>query len=123
MVSLHHVFGSSKSRDWLTEPRESAPAEATRLMARKPEKPSQVPGTCKETGAFLYTLIRATAWTEQQCRNFVSALADRGEPISYLIRDGDTKFTDKFDAIIKSEGGNVKKLPPESPNLNAFAER
>jgi putative transposase len=62
-------------------------------------------------------------WTEQQCRNFVGDLADRGEPISYLIRDGDGKFTAAFDEIIRSEGGKVKHLPPESPNLNAFAER
>lgn len=27
-----------------------------------------------------------------------------------------------FDEIIRGEGGKVKKSPPESPNLNAFAE-
>lgn len=69
--------------------------------------------TCNPTGP----------WTEQQCRNFVAALRERGEAISYLIRDGDGKFTIAFDEIIRSEGGKVKKLPPESPNLNAFAER
>lgn len=62
-------------------------------------------------------------WTEQQGRNFVAELAERGESISYLIRDGDGKFTAAFDDIILSEGGAVKRLPPESPNLNAFAER
>ena len=69
--------------------------------------------TCNPTGA----------WTEQQCRNFVADVADRGESISYLIRDGDGKFTAAFDEITRSEGGKVKRLPPESPNLNAFAER
>ena len=62
-------------------------------------------------------------WTEQQARNLVMELADRGEKASYLIRDGDTKFTEKFDEIFKSEGIKVKKLPFRSPNLNAFSER
>ena len=62
-------------------------------------------------------------WTEQQARNLVMELADRGETASYLIRDGDTKFTDKFDEIFKSEGIKVKKLPFRSPNLNAYSER
>jgi len=63
------------------------------------------------------------AWVEQQARNLVMELAERGEEASYLIRDGDTKFTQKFDEIFKSEGIKVKKLPFRSPNLNAFAER
>jgi putative transposase len=50
-------------------------------------------------------------------------LAERGEKASYLIKDGDTKFTAKFDEIFKSEGIKVKKLPFRSPNLNAYAER
>ena len=62
-------------------------------------------------------------WVEQQARNFVMDLADRGEKGSYLIKDGDTKFTEKFDEIFKTEGIKVKKLPYRSPNLNAFAER
>jgi putative transposase len=63
------------------------------------------------------------AWVEQQARNLVYDLAERGEEASYLIRDGDTKFTQKFDEIFKSEGIKIKKLPYRSPNLNAFAER
>ena len=62
-------------------------------------------------------------WVEQQARNLVMDLAERGEKASYLIRDGDTKFTEKFDEVFKSEGIKVKKLPFRSPNLNAFAER
>ena len=62
-------------------------------------------------------------WVEQQARNLVMDLAERGEMASYLIRDGDTKFTEKFDEVFKSEGIKVKKLPFRSPNLNAFAER
>ena len=62
-------------------------------------------------------------WVEQQARNLVMELAERGENASYLIRDGDTKFTQKFDEVFRSEGIKVKKLPFASPNLNAFAER
>ena len=45
------------------------------------------------------------------------------EECRYLIHDRDTKFTDSFRAIIRS--GHVKplKLPAQSPNLNAYAER
>ena len=31
--------------------------------------------------------------------------------------DGDTKFTEKFNAIFKSEGNKVKKFPFRSPDL------
>lgn len=62
-------------------------------------------------------------WVEQQARNLVMDLAERGEKAAYLIKDGDTKFTEKFDEVFKSEGIKVKRLPYASPNLNAFAER
>ena len=62
-------------------------------------------------------------WVEQQARNLVMDLGERGEKASYLIKDGDRKFTEKFDEVFRSEGIKVKRLPPASPNLNAFAER
>ena len=40
-----------------------------------------------------------------------------------MIRDGDTKFTQQFDQILKDAGVKPLKLPPRSPNLNAYAER
>ena len=39
-----------------------------------------------------------------------------------LIRDGDKKFTQKFDDIFKIHNTRVKKLPYRSPNLNPYAE-
>lgn len=57
-------------------------------------------------------------WVEQQARNFVMELADRGETATHVIKDGDTKFTEKFNEIFKSEGIKVKRLPFASPNLN-----
>lgn len=44
-------------------------------------------------------------------------------PASYLIRDRDRKFDDRFDDIIGASGGKPVVLPRSSPNLNAYAER
>jgi len=63
------------------------------------------------------------SWVEQQARNLTMELAERGEKATYLLKDGDTKFTERFDEIFRSEDIKVKRLPFASPNLNAFAER
>lgn len=41
----------------------------------------------------------------------------------YLILDRDAKYSDAFRGILTREGIEVIRLPPRSPNLNAFAER
>jgi transposase InsO family protein len=41
----------------------------------------------------------------------------------YLIHDRDPLFTTEFQCILASIGVNAIKLPPQSPNLNAYAER
>ncbi len=41
----------------------------------------------------------------------------------YLIHDRDSKYTQSFDQILQAAGTTPVKLPPQSPNLNAFAER
>ena len=41
----------------------------------------------------------------------------------YLIHDRDPLFTAEFQGILASVGVNAIKLPPQSPNLNAYAER
>ena len=41
----------------------------------------------------------------------------------YLIHDRDSKYTQSFDQILQAAGTAAVKLPPQSPNLNAFAER
>ena len=41
----------------------------------------------------------------------------------YLVLDRDTKYTDQFRRLIRGSGTNVIRLPPRSPNLNAYAER
>src|SRR5450631_1266339 len=41
----------------------------------------------------------------------------------YLILDRDTKYSDAFRNVLVREGIHVIRLPPRSPNLNAFSER
>jgi hypothetical protein len=41
----------------------------------------------------------------------------------YLIHDRDTLYTNEFHSILKSSGVKPLKLPPHSPDLNAYAER
>ena len=41
----------------------------------------------------------------------------------YLLHDRDSKFSTGFDQILKSGGVEPVRLPPHSPNLNAYAER
>lgn len=41
----------------------------------------------------------------------------------YLIHDPDPLYTAKFESILKTAGVESVKLPPRSPNLNAYAER
>jgi putative transposase len=41
----------------------------------------------------------------------------------YLIIDRDTKCSQQFRRLIQDSGTKVIRLPPTSPNLNAYAER
>lgn len=41
----------------------------------------------------------------------------------YLIVDRDTKYSHGFRQLISSQDIEVIRLPPRSPNLNAYAER
>ena len=64
-----------------------------------------------------------SAWMAQQARNMNSFFDELPERPTLLIRDRDSKFTAEFDAILKSEGLDAKKVGPWAPNLNAYAER
>ena len=62
-------------------------------------------------------------WMTQIARNLTD-LNDRflrGK--RYWILDRDTKYSDAFRSVLVREGIQVIRLPPRSPNLNAFAER
>ena len=41
----------------------------------------------------------------------------------YLIVDRDAKYTERFRTLVKDSGTEIIRLPPMSPNLNAYAER
>ena len=62
-------------------------------------------------------------WMSQIARNLTDA--DRGILAGkrYLIHDRDPLFTGQFLTIIGSTGVRSAKLPPRSPNPNAYAER
>jgi len=63
------------------------------------------------------------AWVVQQARNLSSELAERSQPIKFLIRDRDAKFTASFDEVFRSEGIGIIRTPVRTPRANAFAER
>jgi transposase InsO family protein len=62
-------------------------------------------------------------WMDQVARN----LCDDGDGFlmgkRYLIHDRDPLFTTAFVATLAASGVKSVKLPPRSPNLNAYAER
>ena len=60
---------------------------------------------------------------KQVARNVTDPLGGSLSGKKYLIHDRDPLFTKAFAAILKSAGMKVVKLPPRSPNLNAYAER
>ena len=41
----------------------------------------------------------------------------------YLNVDRDSKYSEQFRRLIRDNGTKVIRLPPRSPNLNAYAER
>ena len=61
-------------------------------------------------------------WMKQVARN-VSGWGCEMVNARYLIHDRDSKFTASFDEILKAVDIEPVKLPPKSPNLNAFSER
>ena len=63
------------------------------------------------------------AWMVQQARNVSMIFGEQSERPRYLLRDLDTKFVKEFDAILESDGLEVKAVGPLAPNLNAHAER
>lgn len=64
-----------------------------------------------------------SAWVAQQARNMCMEFEDDNISASHLIHDLDTKFTQQFDDIFRSEGLKIKKIPFRSPNMNAHCER
>lgn len=62
-------------------------------------------------------------WVTQQARQVAWALADRVEPIGWLIRDHDRKFTGSFDDVFETENIRIIRTPIQVPEANGVAER
>jgi hypothetical protein len=63
------------------------------------------------------------AWMAQLARNLSDATSGFLKGTGYLIVDRDPLYTEQFRSILASTGTELLRLPPSSPNLNAYAER
>ena len=63
------------------------------------------------------------SWILQMGRNLTDSEDGGLRAKKYLIIDRDTKYTEQFRRLIRDQGTKVIRLPPRSPNLNAYAER
>ena len=61
-------------------------------------------------------------WLKQVARNLTVADGPMTHA-RFLLHDRDAKFSEAFAAVFCAAGIEPLKLPPQSPNLNAFAER
>ena len=62
-------------------------------------------------------------WVTQQARQVTWTLAERAEPVRFLIRDHDRKFTSSFDAVFESQDARIIRTPIQVPEANGIAER
>ena len=62
-------------------------------------------------------------WMNQIGRNLTDAVFGLLNDERYLIHDRDPLFTAEFLTMLAEAGVASVKLPPRSPNLNAYAER
>ena len=62
-------------------------------------------------------------WMEQIARNLMDQMTGMLRGKTHLIHDRDPLFTKTFREILRSGGVESVRLPPKSPNLNAYAER
>ncbi len=63
------------------------------------------------------------AWMKQIARNLTDCVDGFLNNTRYLILDRDPLYTHTFRNMLESAGVKVVRLPPRSPDLNAFAER
>ena len=63
------------------------------------------------------------AWMEQLARNLTDPVEGCLRTASHLIHDRDPLYTRVFGEILTGGGVQPIRLPPKSPNLNAYAER
>jgi transposase InsO family protein len=59
----------------------------------------------------------------QQARQVAWTFAERPEPVRFLIRDHDGKFTADFDAVFEAQDIRIVRTPIQVPEANGIAER
>jgi putative transposase len=59
----------------------------------------------------------------QRARQLTWTFADRPEPVRFLIRDRDQKFTAGFDEVFRCDGIEIVRTPFRTPQANGVAER
>ncbi len=64
-----------------------------------------------------------TEWVTQQARQVAWTFAERADPVRFLIRDHDGKFTGGFDAVFAAEHIRIVRTPIQVPEANGIAER
>ena len=62
-------------------------------------------------------------WMVQMGRNITDQLEGLLSERRKLIIDRDTKYCEEFRQLLEQAGTTIIRLPPRSPNLNAYAER
>ncbi|MFJ6619946.1 integrase core domain-containing protein [Kitasatospora sp. NPDC091335] len=63
------------------------------------------------------------AWATQLARNLLADLGERAAGFRYLLRDRDSRYTQAFDAVFTADGIETLKSAPQTPRMNAHAER
>ena len=62
-------------------------------------------------------------WVTQQARHVAWTLCEPADPVRFLIRDHDRKFTSRFDAVFEAQGTHIVRTPIQVPEANRIAER
>jgi putative transposase len=62
-------------------------------------------------------------WATQLACNLAAELEQVGCRFTYLVRDRDSKLTAAFDAVFASIGITILPIAPQTPKMNAYAER
>ena len=60
---------------------------------------------------------------DKQARNMSMVFDDWPDKPEYIVCDRDTKYTQKFEEILNSDGIELKKTSVRAPNQNAYSER
>jgi transposase InsO family protein len=79
--------------------------------------------SCRLVHVAGFTCNPTETWMKQIARNLTMTGDGFLRGMRYLILDRDSKFAESFRTILQSAGVEPLRLPPRTPNLNAFAER